>query len=81
MVKYMMENAVQLKYLVQSIKETVTKTQNAKETLSVERTIVLHLFHQPQTAVNHLLVQARKLNINHLSFYFYCNKCFTVQSI
>ena len=57
----MMENAVQLQHLVQSIKETVTKTQNAKETLSVERTIVLHLFHQPQTAVNHhLLVQTEK---------------------
>ena len=64
----MIMNAVQLKHLVQSIKETVTKTQNAKETLSVERTIVLHLFHQPQTAVNHLLVQTRNLNIKNLCF-------------
>ena len=68
MVKSMIMNAVQLKYLVKSIKETVTKTQNAKETLSVERTIVLRLFHQPQTAVNHLLVQTRNLNIKNLCF-------------
>ena len=68
MVKSMIMNAVQLKHLVQSIKETVTKTQNAKETLSVERTIVLHLFHQPQTAVNHLLVQTSNLNIKNLCF-------------
>ena len=68
MVKSMIMNAVQLKYLVQSIKETVTKTQNAKETLSVERTIALHLFHQLQIAVNHLLVQNRNLNVKNLCF-------------
>ena len=65
MVKSMIMNAVQLKHLVQSIKETVTTTQNAKETLSVERTIV-HLVHHGQTAVNDLLVQAKKFNLEQL---------------
>ena len=65
MVKSMIMNAVQLKYLVKSIEETVTKTQNAKETLSVERTIV-HLVHHGQTAVNDLLVQAKSFNLKQL---------------
>jgi hypothetical protein len=54
--KAMIENAVPVKNLVQSIKETAMVTLNAKETLSVGQTIVLHLFHLMQIAVNPLLI-------------------------
>ena len=50
----MMEIAVQLLHLVQSMKVTVTVTLNAKETLHVGQTIVLHLFHLQQIVVNTL---------------------------
>ena len=56
MVSTMMEYAVQLLHLVQSMKVTVTVNLNAKETLSVGKAIVLHLFHLEQIAVNPLLV-------------------------
>ena len=49
--------AVQLKLLVQSMKVTVTVTLNAKETLNVGLTIVLHIFHIMQIAVKPLLVR------------------------
>ena len=49
--KAMIENAVHVKNLVESIKETVTGPVNAKETLSVEQIIVLGLFQEEQTAV------------------------------
>jgi len=59
MVSSMIESAVQLKLLVQSMKVTVTLTLNAKETLSVGKTIVLHLFHLEQIAVrSHLIAQS-----------------------
>ena len=47
----MIENAVPLKNLVDSIKETAMRTMNAKETLFVEEIIVLGLFQEEQTAV------------------------------
>ena len=49
--KAMIENAVHVKNLVESIKETVMRTMNAKETLFVEQIIVLGLFQEEQTAV------------------------------
>ena len=50
--KAMIENAVHVKNLVESIKETVMRTMNAKETLFVEEIIVLgRLFQEEQTAV------------------------------
>ena len=52
----MMESAFQLLHLVQSMRVTVTVALNAKETLFVDETIVLHLFHLEQIAVNPLLV-------------------------
>jgi hypothetical protein len=51
----MMESAVQLLHLVQSMKGTVTVTLNAKDTLPVGQTIVLPLFHLMQIAVIPLL--------------------------
>ena len=60
----MMESAVQLLHLVQSMKVTVTVTLNAKETLSVGQTIVLHIFHLRQIAVNPLLVRKYYGNID-----------------
>ena len=48
----MIESAVQLLYLVQSMKVTVTRTLNAKEDLSVGERIVLQIFHLVQIAVN-----------------------------
>ena len=60
MVSPMIEVAVLVKRLVQSIKVTVIGAINAKETLSVVKTIVLHLFQSMLTAVNHLMVQVRK---------------------
>ena len=59
MVSPMIEVAVHVKHLVQSIKVTVIGVINAKETLSVVKTIVLHLFQSMLTAVNHLRVQVR----------------------
>ena len=53
----MIESAVQLLHLVQSMKVTVTSTLIAKETLPVGQIIVLHLFHLMQIAVNPLLVR------------------------
>ena len=64
MVLTMIESAVQLLHLVQSMKVTVTVTLNAKETLSVGQTIVLHLFHLMQIAVNPLLVSKYLGKIN-----------------
>ena len=52
----MIVDVVQLMHLVQLMKVTVTVNLNAKETLSVGQTIVLHLFHLEQIAVNPLLV-------------------------
>ena len=52
-----MESAVQLLHLVQSMKVTVTVTMNAKGTLPVGQTIVLHIFNLEQIAVNPLLVK------------------------
>ena len=49
--KAMIENAVPVKNLVESIKETAMVTLHAKETLFVEQIIVLRLFLQVQTAV------------------------------
>ena len=49
--KAMIENAVPMKNLVDSIKETAMRTMNAKETLFVEEIIVLGLFQEEQTAV------------------------------
>ena len=49
--KAMIENAVHVKNLVESIKETAIRTMNAKETLFVEETIVLGLFQEEQIAV------------------------------
>ena len=49
--KAMIENAVPMKNLVDSIKETAMRTMNAKVTLFVEETIVLGLFQEEQTAV------------------------------
>jgi len=46
----MIKSAVQLLYLVQSMKVTVTKTLNAKEALSVGEAIVLQIFHLAQIA-------------------------------
>ena len=60
MVSPMIEVAVHVKHLVQSIKVTVIGAINAKETLSVVKTIVLHLFQSMLTAVNHPMVQVRK---------------------
>ena len=57
MVLTMIESAVQLLHLVQSMKVTVTVTLNAKETLSAGQTIVLHLSHLMQIAVNPILVR------------------------
>ena len=53
----MIVSAVQLLHLVQSMMVTVTVTLNAKETLPVGQTIVLHLFHLMQIAVIPLLVR------------------------
>ena len=64
MVSTMMESAVQLLHLVQSMKVTVTLTLNATETLSVGQTIVLHLFHLEQIAVNPLLVSKHLGKVN-----------------
>ena len=52
----MITSAVQLLHVVQSMKVTVIVIMNAKEILSVGITIVLHLFHLEQIAVNPLLV-------------------------
>ena len=49
--KAMIENAVPVKNLVESIKETAMVTLHAKETLFVGQIIVLHLFQVQQTAV------------------------------
>ena len=49
--KAMIENAVPVKNLVESIKETAMVTLNAKETLFVDQIIVLCLFQKEQTAV------------------------------
>ena len=49
--KAMIENAVPVKNLVESIKETVMVTLHAKETLFVGQIIVLCLFLKVQTAV------------------------------
>ena len=49
--KAMIENAVPVKNLVESIKETAMRTMNVKETLFVEEIIVLRLFQAEQTAV------------------------------
>ena len=49
--KAMIENAVPVKNLVDSIKETAIRTMNAKGTLFVEKIIVLGLFQEEQTAV------------------------------
>ena len=51
MVENIIESAVQLLHLVESMKVTVTVTLNAKETLPVGQTIVLPLFHLMQIAV------------------------------
>ena len=57
----MIETAVLVKNLVQSIKAIVIVTINVKETLSVEGTIVVKVFQSLLTAVNqHLMVQVRK---------------------
>ena len=57
----MIETAVHVKNLVQSIKAIVIVTINVKETLSVEGTIVVKVFQSLLTAVNqHLMVQVRK---------------------
>ena len=64
MVQTMIENAVQLIHLVQLMKVTVTVNLNAKETLSVGHTIVLHLFHLKQIAVNPLLVSKYLFTVN-----------------
>ena len=50
----MIESAVQLLHLVQSMKVTVTVTLNAEEDLSVGEAIVLQIFHLVQIAVNHV---------------------------
>ena len=60
----MMESAVQLLHLVQSMRVTVTVALNAKETLFVDETIVLHLFHLEQIAVNPLLVSKHLGKVN-----------------
>ena len=63
----MMESAVQLLHLVQSMKVTVMKVNlNVKETLFVGETIVLHLFHLEQIAVNPLLVSKHLGKVNQL---------------
>ena len=49
--KAMVENAVHVKNLVESIKETAIRNMNAKEILFVEQIIVLGLFQEEQTAV------------------------------
>ena len=49
--KAMIENAVPMKSLVESIKETVMVTLHAKEPLFMEMIIVLCLFQVQQTAV------------------------------
>ena len=64
MVQTMIVNAVQLLHLVQLIKVTVTVNMNVKETLPVGQTIVLHLFHLEQIAVNPLLVSKYLGEIN-----------------
>ena len=56
MVQTMIVDVVQLMHLAQLMKVTVTVNLNAKETLSVGKAIVLHLFHLEQIAVNPLLV-------------------------
>ena len=56
MAQTLIQNVVQLLHLVQLMKVTVTMNLNAKETLSVGKTIVLHLFHLQQIAVNPLMV-------------------------
>ena len=60
----MIESAVQLLYLVKSMKVTVTTTLNAKEALSVGETIVLQIFHLAQIAVNPSLVSKYLGEIN-----------------
>ena len=61
MVQTMIANVVQLMHLVQLMKVTVTLNLNAKETLSVGKAIVLHLFHLEQIAVNPLLVRIKQI--------------------
>ena len=62
-----METVVQLLHLVQSMKVTVMKVNlNVKETLFVGETIVLHLFHLEQIAVNPLLVSKHLGKVNQL---------------
>ena len=56
----MIETAVHVKNLVQSIKVTVIGTINAKENLSVVGIIVVKVSQRMLTAVNHLMVQVRK---------------------
>ena len=51
MVENIIESAVQLLHLVESMKVTVTVTLNAEEDLSVVETIVLQIFHLVQIAV------------------------------
>ena len=60
----MIESAVQLLYLVKSMKVAVTKTLNAKEALSVGEAIVLQIFHLAQIAVNPSLVSKYLGEIN-----------------
>jgi hypothetical protein len=50
----MIESAVQLLHLVQSMKVTVTVTLNAEEDLPVGEKIVLQIFHLVQIAVGGL---------------------------
>ena len=57
----MMESAVQLLHLVQSMRVTVTVALNAKETLPVGQTIVLHLFHLMRIAVKFQVFMVRFL--------------------
>ena len=51
MVHLMIEIAVPMKNLVDSIKETAIRTMNVKETLFVDLIFVLGLFQEMQTAV------------------------------
>ena len=61
MVESMEKTAVQVNFLVQSIKVAVIVALNAKETLSVVNTIVLtQLSHGLLTVVSHLMLQVRK---------------------
>ena len=66
MVQTMMKNVVNLLHLVQLMKVAVTLavTLYAKETSSVGQTIVLHIFHLQQIAVNPLLVSKHLGKVN-----------------